>query len=314
MRVAVVKRYAKDHIKKVITKQYHIRPEKIFSRENRYYIIRRKSPWAGFYANYLYVAGHIVYALRKGYIPIVDMQNYPTLYNEKGEFKGTINAWEYYFDQPYHVGVEEAYSSGNYILSDYSTMREYIPYKDGKSYFQIYWKKAAPLVSVLQQYMMPKKEIMDEVTRFFEEHCANKKVLGVHYRGTDKKVFVKNHFLSAALENYLAKVDECVKENNPDVVLLCTDDKEAISAFSEKYSGKVVFSNAFRADAGDTEGIHLKKGNIRENHNYLLGKEVIVDVMLLSMCDYFVFSHSNVATTVMFLNNRKFKNTYFVDD
>lgn len=141
-----------------------------------------------------------------------------------------------------------------------------------------------------------------------------KKVLGVHYRGTDKKVTVKNHFLSASLENYLKCVEKCLKEYNPDVILLCTDDKEAISVFSEKYPGRVVFSSAFRAEAGDTEGIHLNKKVKREHHNYLLGKEVIIDVTLLSWCNYFVFSHSNVATAVMLLNDRKFQETYFVED
>ncbi len=44
---------------------------------NRHYIIRRSAIWAVFYASYLYIAGHTTYALKKGYIPMVDMENYP---------------------------------------------------------------------------------------------------------------------------------------------------------------------------------------------------------------------------------------------
>jgi hypothetical protein len=314
MRIAIVKRYIKDQIKKAITKRYVISFDNLFTKKTRYYLIRRTTPWAGFYANYLYVAGHIVYALRKGYIPVIDMENYRTLYNEDGMFMGTKNSWEYYFQQPYGKTVEEAMRSHNYILSDFSTMREYIPYRDGKSFFEIDWEKAASLVNVMQKFMTPNKDILNDVDLFVKSHFIGKKVLGVHYRGTDKKVCVKNHFLSASLKNYITQVERCIKEESPDLILLCTDDKEAISVFTEKYSGKVVFSNAFRAEEGDTEGIHLKKGETRKNHNYLLGREVIIDAMLLVQCNYFIFSHSNVTTAVMFLNNQKFNKVYFVED
>ena len=313
MRAAIVKRWSKDRVKKLITKRYCIKPSNIFDKK-RYYIIRRKAPWAGFYANYLHVAGHLVYALKKKYIPVVDMENYPTLYNEDIVFKGTKNAWEYYFVQPSGISVAEALNSGNYILSDYSTMRENIPYKDGKGYFYIEWNKAQPILDVIHKYMQPNVDILNEAREFFYTNCQGKKVLGVHYRGTDKKVIVKNHFLSASLQNYLKCVEKCFQEYQPDMILLCTDDKEAVSVFSEKYPGQVIFSNAFRAEVGDTEGIHLNKNVKREHHNYLLGKEVIIDVTLLSWCNYFVFSHSNVATAVMLINNRKFQKTYFVDD
>ncbi|GAA0798351.1 hypothetical protein GCM10008910_22750 [Faecalicatena orotica] len=314
MRFAILKRIVKDRIKKITTKKYCICIKNWFSKDDRYYLIRRKIPWAGFYANYLYVAGHIVYALKKGYIPVIDMENYPTLYNEVNTYKGTKNAWEYYFEQPFGISVKDAMESKNYILSDFSTMREYLPYKDGKNYFTIDWFKANEIVDVINTYLLPKEEISSQVENFYKEKMRGKRVLGVHYRGTDKKIKVANHFLSASLENYLACVYKNVLEYNPDAILLCTDDEEAIAVFLEKFPEKVFFSEAFRAKKGDIEGIHLKKNVERENHNYLLGKEVIFDVMLLSKCDYFVFSHSNVATTVMFINNQKFTKTYFVED
>ena len=313
IRLAIIKRYCKDRIKKIITKRYCIKPSQLFNR-NRYYIIRRRAPWAGFYANYLYVAGHVVYALKKGYIPVVDMQNYPTLYNEDREFRGTKNAWEYYFEQPGGVDLTTAMNSGNYILSDYSTMRENIPYKDGPSYFFIDWNKSAPLEHVIAERLQPKQDIIETAVDFWNHNCIGKTVLGVHYRGTDKKVEVKNHFLSASLENYLHSVEKCISEYNPNIILLCTDDEEAIRTFNERYPDKVIFSNAFRVTEGETEGIHLMKGVNRKHHNYLLGKEVIVDVTLLSYCDFFVFSHSNVATAAMFINNQKYRKTYFVED
>jgi hypothetical protein len=49
---------------------------------NKYYIIRRTPLGAGLYSNFHYVLTHIIYALKNKYIPVVDMQNYKTYFNE----------------------------------------------------------------------------------------------------------------------------------------------------------------------------------------------------------------------------------------
>ena len=48
----------------------------------KYYIIYREEGGAGFFSNYMCVLAHIVLARKFGYIPLVDMQNYKTLYRE----------------------------------------------------------------------------------------------------------------------------------------------------------------------------------------------------------------------------------------
>ena len=49
-----------------------------------YYIVRRCLGWGGngFFSNYLYALTHIAYAKENGWIPVVDMRNYRTLYSE----------------------------------------------------------------------------------------------------------------------------------------------------------------------------------------------------------------------------------------
>jgi hypothetical protein len=44
------------------------------------------------------------------------MKNYPPLFNEQKVFNGTLNAWEYYFNQPTNHTLEDAYSGKNVIL------------------------------------------------------------------------------------------------------------------------------------------------------------------------------------------------------
>ena len=42
-----------------------------------YYIIYRKDANVGLFSNFIVFSGHIRYALSKGWIPVIDMQNYP---------------------------------------------------------------------------------------------------------------------------------------------------------------------------------------------------------------------------------------------
>lgn len=55
------------------------------------------------------ILGGIAYADKKGYIPVVDMKNYPNTYLFSDEV-GRVNAWEYYFEQPGGMSLEESSS------------------------------------------------------------------------------------------------------------------------------------------------------------------------------------------------------------
>ncbi len=313
VKVKNTKRFIKDRAKNVLTRKYRISVSHLFDRK-RYYIIRRNPPWAGFFANYLYVAAHMEYALKKGYIPVIDMENYKTLYNEDEEFMGTWNAWEYYFEQPMNVGLKEAYESKNYIISDISTMHQYLPYREDNNMFEIDWKKGKILSEHIHTYIRLKSNVLDVVNPFLKKYFYGKRILGVHYRGTDKKVKVKDHFIAANLENYILSVKKCLQENEVDLILLCTDESEAIKRFETEFPNMIFYSESFRAEANDTTGIHLKKGVNRKHHKYLLGLEVLCDMIYLSHCDYFVFSHSNVANAALFVNHQKYKKTYLVEE
>ena len=48
-----------------------------------FYIIRRKFSPSGLFSNLTFVINNLLYANKKNYIPFVDMQNFPTIYNEK---------------------------------------------------------------------------------------------------------------------------------------------------------------------------------------------------------------------------------------
>ena len=64
-----------------------------------YYIIHVNNGGHGFFSNFFHVLFHISIADFYNWVPVVDMKNYKTLYNEKKKIFSTNNSWEYYFRQ-----------------------------------------------------------------------------------------------------------------------------------------------------------------------------------------------------------------------
>ena len=151
-----------------------------------YYIIRWPDPYIGIMSNFRMAAGYIRYALPKGWIPVVDMQNYPNPYLAPEEL-GKKNAWEYYFEQPFNIGLEEAYSGENVVLNvaGYPIPIEIPPatmdYYENKDSTLAEWRNFIKL-----GLLRVKPEILKEAAALREKFFApNNRVLGVYLRGTD---------------------------------------------------------------------------------------------------------------------------------
>ena len=89
----------------------NLHPDKVF------YVIQRH-PGFGFFSNLIFVVNHIKIAVDMGFIPMVDMQNFTNIYNEKKKIFNTFNSWEYYYEQISPYTLEEVYKSKNIILTD----------------------------------------------------------------------------------------------------------------------------------------------------------------------------------------------------
>ena len=81
-----------------------LNPDKIF------YVIRRTSH-AGIFSYMSFVLNHLRIAKEKGFIPVVDMENFTNPYNEKEKLLNTNNSWEYYFKQTSNYKLNEVYKS-----------------------------------------------------------------------------------------------------------------------------------------------------------------------------------------------------------
>lgn len=289
----------------------HIRPG-LLNRSPGYYIVRRRPPGAGFFSNYFYVLGHVLEGLGRGLLPVVDMQHYRTLYNEKQPVNGTRNAWEYYFDQPHCL--QEAYGGGNYILSDTKFRRERMPYWQGPTFCRLNGETSPPFLAAAEKYAPIRPEIKTEVEEFHACHLAGHKVLGVHYRGTDKKIRQDDHSVTSPPAKYLAAIRNLVLERGYDLVFFCTDDATALAMIREKTPCPIATTQAFRDESSSVTGIHHEAANRRRRplHRYRMGLEVLRDTLLLARCHGLVYSHSNVTNAALVLNQGVYEDTRFI--
>ena len=62
-----------------------------------------------------------------------------------------------------------------------------------------------------KKYIRIKKEILNEVKKFMKKNFSNKKVLGVHFRGTDMKT-QERHPYPATLGQIISHIDYEMKK------------------------------------------------------------------------------------------------------
>ena len=273
-----------------------------------YYIVRRCLGWGGngFFSNYLYALTHIAYAKENGWIPVVDMRNYRTLYSENHPVNGSRNDWDHYFLQP--VDTHSAYASGRFILSDgWNRIPDYHPIQESDSTLDLIPDRTEKLRRLCSDYTIIRPEIQESFEFWEREHFADRKVLGVHWRGTDKRVPPPGHRPTPPLDTMLESIRDICQRKNPDLLFLASDEDGILPSIQKTISIPVISAEAYRLDAGDQRGLHTASvRHARKNHRYLLGLEVLRDAWLLSRCDSLVHGHSNVVNAALLFRGSPF--------
>ncbi len=133
--------------------------------------------------------------------------------------------------------------------------------------------------TLFEENLRIKSEIIDCVELFVKNNFKGKKVLGVHFRGTDKKheaAQVSREFCTKTISNYLSA--------NPDTnMLFVATDEEAFLEWI-----KAEFSHIHVVHHDDTE--RSREGMAIHTHpslgnNYNKGKEALINCLLLSRCE-----------------------------
>ena len=208
-----------------------------------------------------------------------------------------INPFEYYFIQKYKN------SNNNKRRPFYKVCKNLLYAKSNSLNSDLYklCKKK------FYENFKLKKEIQDEVDDFYNKNLKNKNVLGIQVRLTDM-VYYHN---VPGIKYFINKTFDILKSKKIDTIFIASDSEFTINKFKQVfpniniYYQKNIMRSVKEKDCVQPQDRINYENNIfnnRKYHNYLNGKEVLMDILLLSKCDYFLRSHSSVSDTAIILN------------
>ncbi len=276
--------------------------------EKTFFVVRRREVYIGLFSYFMTFVYQVAKAIEKGYIPVIDMQNSANMYLKK-EQVGKVNAWEYFFEQPYGYGLEDIKGSKNIIWGS-GWVEEMFPYMDINYLLNTNgemnrWKYIA------HNYFRINLNIKEEIEKYLEPY-TNYRMLGVLCRGTDYTYNKpKGHAIQPSIEQMFIKIDEIKEIYMCDIIFLGTEDKSIYMAFKEKYEEKVITN---RNDFIEYNGENAIGKLVTEGERDLRkeGIDYLMTISILAHCNCFIGGHTSGTVGVM-LMNQKFDYTYIFD-
>ena len=269
------------------------------NKEKQFYVVRRANAKVGLFSLVLTNLGHIKYAVEKGYVPVVDMQNYNPFY--QGAVTDNKNIWEYYFEQPCGYSLNDIKNSKKIILGngivtgDLEYPDDNIAYNQQKIDF---WK------SIAHKYLIVDKEIAEEAQEIADEIFGTSKILGVLARGTDYiNMKPYNHPVQPSPKQLMEKIDEVMLKQGCDKIYLATEDKGIFSKFKEKYGNKVIALDVERHETIGNQNINDIR-RMQKKDDYTMAKEYLITILLLAKCNCLVAGNTSGSIGALLLNEK----------
>jgi hypothetical protein len=280
---------------------------KSFGRRNldkTFYVIWREQAQAGMFSNVFHVLAHLRYAFDLGLTPVVDMRHFPVVYSENESVNGTRNAWEYYFHQPSGQELSEVYHSKRVIFSHGSKAAAFGVYYDFPGARRIAAK-----------FLRIREDILDEAALRQNELFAGQSVLGAHFRGQEMKR-ASGHPVPPSEEQMLERSRHMLDTYDIDRIFVLSEEQGYVDLFKREFGERVVASPSFRTYG---ENAYTLESPPRPLHMYLLGREALIDTLLLSRADYLLAGGmgglafgSGVSMMAQMLNNGAYKATELI--
>lgn len=192
------------------------------------------------------------------------------------------NWWSYYFD------VLDYPPRGGY--KGKPRIKTFNDFEKGEigngAQFYMTRERAHTLIS---RYLSVKAEIIEEMQSFYDTYLQGFRVIGVHYRGTDKIL----EATAVSYERTIQVVCEHI-ESEQDKIFVATDEEPFLDAMKKAFPGKICHTSAQRIEG--------KPVHYASTKCFLKGKEALMDCLLLAKSDLLIRTNSNLSTVAAFFN------------
>jgi hypothetical protein len=275
-----------------------------------FYVIGMNDPYGGLWWLINKVVMHIAYAEQKGYIPVVDMQNYWTQYSRPETF-GKINVWELFFKQPGGFSLNDIKNAKNVVLckkepapsSNYLMgQNEFYDNIDRMSFFRGIFHKYIHLNAQTSLYLQRERESLFK---------GRKRMVGVLCRGTDYVVIKpKAHPIQPEPCDVVNDVKRILDTYECEGVFLATEDQDILDIFKESFGEKLTYIDQPRLRKEDLRKDELlSKTKLRLNKNttpFEDGVKYLTSTYILSCCTCFLSGRTGGAKGVL-LQSKEFE-------
>jgi hypothetical protein len=283
--------------------------------DKTFYITSINEVWCGLFAIIVHQLEHILYAVERGYIPIIDLQNcYNQYLGEKEFFKE--NSWEYFFEQPMGYGLRDIKKAKNVIIGINSGH----PNK---------WNKTIPFLSYREchnadtiayykekfaKYIIFNSKTMSFLTEKHNEMFKDKgRILGIHCRGTDFTALKPSgHAIQPKPDEVIEKAEQVMNEYRCDHLYLATEDADIYDLFEAHFGSRLILDKATRRwRVCDLKGKSNSKVLASDDSagKYKGGIDYLSQIYLLSKCNCFV-SGATLGSLGVMLMTDKFEYQY----
>lgn len=289
-------------IKKFLKKIYAIQFKELrlyFGKTNKKikYVIRF-FPREGLMSMLYKACGHVEYALRKGYVPVVDIEHFRTVYK--------ACTWSDFFElRIQDKDVEDC----SYIISSAGAP------KDSPPLFGRYWAYAFDDFAKKGVWFWQHFSINKDIMQVVEKEAAQlniERCIGLLLRGTDYlSLKPEGHPKQPDLEDIYSVIDDYLTETQADIFLV-TEDLNIRNHIAERY-GKRIKTVPDDIYVQDYKEGHMLADTISKNSAYQNAVVYEKKIVLLSMCRYLIASKTNGSLMALIMNAGKYEKTYIFD-
>lgn len=272
---------------------------------SEYLIIKRecKNAPLGLFAYYITNLAWIEYALRNDYIPVIDMKNYANTFHMQGEV-GKINTYEYYFEQPCSISVDEALKSSKarYIWKDIPDFHpneslDFLYHEEIVNYYHRLASKYAVFSPNAKKFL---NKVKNDV---FGQCSSNDRILGVLARGTDYTTLKPYyHPIQPDVNAIIQKVNEYREKYNCSKIYVATEDAGILERLKKEYGNNLLYTNQKRIAATNTFLNFNKEFTSRTPEER--GLDNLASIYCLSLCNGIVVGRTSGTVGAVLLAER----------
>lgn len=283
---------------------------------------------SGLYSNALLALPIIQYAIRRGYVPVVDCKSVYIAMMHGPEKKGLENAWDYYYEQPGKVSIEEVFQSKkviHYSKEAYDIKRpSYFTKFPAPDQELKYWNK------FIAEYLHLQKPIEERIEQTaMKLFAGKKKILGVGMRAFFRALYctgessIEGHPKVPDCEEMIQIIEMKMREWESEYIFLSVDDREYQQKIVKHFGNKCLFIDRHLHhlfvnniplplhDLKYWDQIHceIQRVPFRE-----YTEEYITEVYLLSRCDSLYSCRNGGSIFASLLNGGRYEHVEMYDE